>query len=56
MNEDQKRKIHKILTKVTFCALSTCCNGEPQTTLVQPSITTENSIIILSKNTNANKY
>jgi hypothetical protein len=51
MNEDQKRKIHKILTKVTFCALSTCCNGEPQTTLVQPSITTENNIIILSKNT-----
>lgn len=51
MNEEQKRKIWKLLSGVTFCALSTCSNGEPQTTIVQPSVTPDLKIIILAKNT-----
>jgi len=48
MNENQKKKIHKILSGITFCALSTCSNGEPHTTIVQPSITDELDCILLS--------
>lgn len=51
MNEEQKRKIWKLLSGIMFCSLSTCSNGEPQTTIVQPSVTPELSIIILAKNT-----
>ena len=51
MNEKQMNEIRKILSGVTFCALSTCSDGEPHTTMVQPSVTAELNIIILSKNT-----
>ena len=51
MNEEEKNKIHKILAGVTFCALSTCSGGEPQTTIVQPSVTSELQIIVIAKNT-----
>ena len=51
MNTEQKNKIWKLLSGITFCALSTCSNGEPHTTMVQPSVTSELNFIILSKNT-----
>ncbi|MFX1503694.1 MAG: pyridoxamine 5'-phosphate oxidase family protein [Promethearchaeota archaeon] len=51
LNEEQKDKILKILKEIRNCSLSTCSNGEPHTTLVQFSITSELKCIILSKNT-----
>ncbi|MFX0138930.1 MAG: pyridoxamine 5'-phosphate oxidase family protein [Promethearchaeota archaeon] len=51
MNEEQKRKIWKVLSGINFCALSTCSDGEPHTTMVQPSVTSELNFIILSKDT-----
>ena len=51
LTEVQKRKVKKILSGVTFCALSTCSGGEPHTTLVQPSVTSELDVVILAKNT-----
>lgn len=49
MDGDQKNHLKKLLSGVTFCALSTCSNGEPHTTIVQPSVTSELDIIILAK-------
>ncbi|MFW9877101.1 MAG: pyridoxamine 5'-phosphate oxidase family protein [Candidatus Thorarchaeota archaeon] len=51
MKAEQKKKIWKLLKGIKFCALSTCSNGQPHTTMVQPSITHELDFIILSKNT-----
>jgi uncharacterized pyridoxamine 5'-phosphate oxidase family protein len=51
MDEEKKNKINKILAGVTFCALSTCASGEPQTTIVQPSVTSDLHIIVIAKNT-----
>lgn len=51
MNEDQKRKLKKVLSGVTFCSLSTCLEGDPHTTMVQPSVTSELDVIILAKKT-----
>ena len=51
MNKVQMRKIRKVLSRVTFCAISTCSGGEPHTTIVQPSITSELDVIILTKKT-----
>ncbi|MFX1288445.1 MAG: pyridoxamine 5'-phosphate oxidase family protein [Promethearchaeota archaeon] len=51
MNEDQKNTLKKVLTGVTFCSLSTCSEGDPHTTMVQPSVTSELSVIILAKKT-----
>ncbi|NHJ21847.1 MAG: pyridoxamine 5'-phosphate oxidase family protein [Candidatus Lokiarchaeota archaeon] len=51
LNEDQKRKLKKVLSGVTFCSLSTCHEGDPHTTMVQPSVTSELDVIILAKKT-----
>jgi uncharacterized pyridoxamine 5'-phosphate oxidase family protein len=51
MNVEQMKKIRKLLKGIKFCALSTCSNGQPQTTMVQPSTTSKFNFIILSKNT-----
>ncbi|MFX1379680.1 MAG: pyridoxamine 5'-phosphate oxidase family protein [Promethearchaeota archaeon] len=51
IDEEHQEKIRKVLRGITFCALSTCSNGEPHTTIVQPSITTDLTCIILAKNT-----
>lgn len=51
MNSEQKKKLWKLLSGVKFCTLSTCSNGQPHSTMVQPSITSEFNIITLSKNT-----
>lgn len=48
INETQRKKILKVLRRTTFCALSTSFNDEPHTTIVQPSITSELDIIVLS--------
>lgn len=51
MNEEERKKIHKTLSGVTFCAFSTCSNSEPHTTIVQPSVTSDLTVIILAKKT-----
>ncbi|MHA2394911.1 MAG: pyridoxamine 5'-phosphate oxidase family protein [Promethearchaeota archaeon] len=48
---NQKKTLWKVLSGVTFCALSTCSDGEPHTTIVQPTVTSELDIIILAKKT-----
>lgn len=34
INDEEKEKIRKILSGITFCSLSTCSNGQPHTTIV----------------------
>ena len=51
MDEDQKKKIRKVTSGVTFCMLSTCSEGEPHTTIVQHTVTPELDIIIITKKT-----
>ncbi|MFX0064397.1 MAG: pyridoxamine 5'-phosphate oxidase family protein [Candidatus Hermodarchaeota archaeon] len=51
MNKHQKEKIWKLLKSITYCSLSTCFNGVPHTTVVQPAITPDWKFIILAKNT-----
>jgi nitroimidazol reductase NimA-like FMN-containing flavoprotein (pyridoxamine 5'-phosphate oxidase superfamily) len=50
INDEEKEKIYKILSRITFCSLSTCSNGQPHTTIVQHSITSDLNCIILAKN------
>ena len=51
INEDQKSKLKKVLSGVTFCSISTCSEGVPHTTMVQPSVTSELNVVILAKKT-----
>lgn len=51
MNKHQKAKVWKLLKSTIFCSLSTCFNGAPHTTMVQPAITPNWKFIILAKNT-----
>ncbi len=49
INEDHKKKIRNVISGVTFCMLSTCSEGEPHTTIVQHTVTSELDIIIIEK-------
>jgi len=49
MDENQKEKVWKLLKSTTYCSISTCSNGQPHSTMAQPSITPKWEFIILSK-------
>ena len=48
ITQEQKDKLWKLLSSVTYCSISTCSDGQPHTTTVQPAITPDWNIIILS--------
>jgi hypothetical protein len=48
ITQEQKDKLWKLLSSVTYCSISTCSDGQPHTTMVQPAITSDWKIIILS--------
>jgi hypothetical protein len=48
ISDEQKEKIWKLLDSVTYCSISTCSDGQPHNTMVQPAITPDREIIILS--------
>jgi hypothetical protein len=48
ITQEQKDKLWKLLSSVTYCSISTCSDGQPHSTMVQPAITPDWKIIILS--------
>ena len=51
MDEAQKERVRKVISGIMFCTLSTCSEGEPHTTIVQHTLTSEFDIIIIAKKT-----
>lgn len=49
LNKKQKAKVMKILKKISYCSLSTYSADQPHTTIVQPAVTPDWKILILSK-------
>jgi hypothetical protein len=48
ITQEQKDKLWKLLSSITYCSISTCSDGQPHTTMVQPAIKSNWEIIILS--------